>query len=204
VIACLILAAGSSRRLGTPKQLLDLGGRPLLSWALTAAKEFSPQGAVLVLGHNAAEIRERVDIEGVTVVLNEHYSAGMSTSLHAGLAALSGDAQGVAIIIGDQPFVTADHLRSLIAIHDTTAMPIVATAYADHSGVPMLLWRDAWPLAAVLSGDQGARRLLLEYPALVASAPAATHYVGMDVDTWDGYERARMALIHLRSQTDFA
>jgi molybdenum cofactor cytidylyltransferase len=195
VNACVVLAAGASRRLGTPKQLLDLGGRPLLCWALNAAREFAPLHTVLVLGHDEVAIRLACDLRGITVITNDRHAEGMSTSLNAGIEALPAAIESVTVITGDQPFVSVDHLRSLVTAYVQSGQPIVATKYADHSGVPLLLSREIWPLIAGLSGDQGARGLLREHSERVLHVSAQSDMIGLDVDTWDAYERAKSAAL---------
>jgi molybdenum cofactor cytidylyltransferase len=190
VTAGLILAAGASRRLGRIKQLLPLGGRPLLAWPLAALRAAGAHPIVVVLGHEAATIQAAGILQDVQVVINPAYAAGMSTTLHRGLAALEEGVGAAWVLAGDQPFVTADHLRALRARQDATGLPIVATAFSDHQGVPMLLHRTAWPLLASLHGDQGARGVLQQHPTLLASVPAPDPSLALDVDTERDYQTA--------------
>jgi molybdenum cofactor cytidylyltransferase len=196
VIAGLVLAAGASRRLGTTKQVLPLGGRPLLSWALEAVRAAAPSLVVVVLGHDAERIQREVALDGIQVVLNPRYAEGLSTSLQAGLRALPADVSAALVATGDQPFITAAHLSSLLAAHAATAMPIVATGYGDHAGVPMLLARSVWPLVDDLHGDRGAQPLLRGHPELVAQVAATDAAMALDVDTPEAYDAVR-ARVHM-------
>ena len=187
MIGGLILAAGSSRRLGSAKQLLPLGGRPLLGWALAALRDFQPDQLVLVLGHEHERIKEALDLEGVTVVINPRHAEGQSTSLQAGIAAFDEGVSAVVVAAGDQPFVTGAHFAALLAEHRATGQPIVATAYGDHAGVPLLLARSAWPMVHELAGDVGARPLLRSRPELVTTVAADDPAMALDVDTPEAY-----------------
>jgi len=190
MIAGLILAAGSSRRLGRAKQLLPLGGRPLLAWPLEALRQYGPARLVLVLGHAAEEITREIDLSDVDVVVNPRYVEGLSTSLQAGLAVLPPAITAAMLATGDQPFVTGHLFRLLEERQAETQLPIVATDYGDYRGAPLLLERRVWPLAGSISGDQGARALLRGHPELVATVPAPHARMAIDVDTAAQYQEA--------------
>ena len=191
LIGGIVIAAGASRRMGTPKQLLDLGGRPLLRWSIDALQAVKPRQLLLVVGHEASRIAGALRLDGVQVVVNERYAEGQSTSLRAGLAALEQDIEAALVLAGDQPLVTADHLIQLVRAYRGDATGIIATQYEDHRGVPMLLARAIWPLAAGIAGDQGARALLRAVPERVASVEAPDRAMAMDVDTPEQYAAVR-------------
>ncbi|HEY8596893.1 MAG TPA: NTP transferase domain-containing protein, partial [Thermomicrobiales bacterium] len=100
-----ILAAGSSSRLGRPKQLLTLGDRPVLAHTVANASAAALDGLIVVLGHEAVAIQAQIDFGAARVVINDDYRAGQSTSLRAGLAALPPDADAALFILGDQPLI---------------------------------------------------------------------------------------------------
>jgi molybdenum cofactor cytidylyltransferase len=190
MIACLLLAAGASRRLGQAKQLLPVGGRPLLDWPLAALRQYGPAQLVLVLGYEAEAITRAVDLAGVDVMINARYAEGLSTSLQVGLACARPSVTAAIVVSGDQPFVTSDLFRLLEARYVQTRQPLIATDYGSYRGVPLLLDRIAWPLVAAISGDQGARALLREHPDLVATVPAPDARMAIDVDTMAQYDEA--------------
>ena len=174
-----------------PKQLLDLGGRPLLRWSVDALRAVAPRQLVVVVGCEAQRIADILAIEGVQVVVNERYAEGQSTSLQVGLAALAADVEVALVLAGDQPLVSPAHLACLVGGYKGEETSIVATQYRDHQGVPLLLARAIWPLAARITGDQGARVLLRALPERVASVEAADEVMAMDVDTPEQYEAVR-------------
>ncbi len=193
MIAGIILAAGRSSRLGQPKQLLPLRGRALLAWALAALAASAVERRYVVLGHDAARVQREVDLSGVQVVLNERYAEGLSSSLRAGLAVLGPEVEAAVIAVGDQPLLDHATIDALIAAYRDTASPIVAAAYGNHVGTPMLLARAVWPLAEGIDGDQGARALLRARPEAVTTVAVASTS-SADIDTWADYERLRAAL----------
>ena len=188
MIAGVVLAAGRSTRLGRPKQLLPYQGRPLLDWALAAIAASKADKLVVVLGHDAERIQTEVDLHGARVVYNARYADGLSTSLHAGLAALDADITAAVLTVGDQPLLDGGVVDALIALHEQTDAPIIATDYGAYQGTPLLLQRSLWPLAAHVHGDQGARALLRAYPDAIAVVPVPPA-LAADVDTWEDYTK---------------
>ncbi|MGH2347293.1 MAG: nucleotidyltransferase family protein [Chloroflexota bacterium] len=190
MIAGIVLAAGASRRLGRPKQLLPIGGRPLLDWVLRAMREAALGRIVLVLGHDAEVIRRALNLGGAGVVVNECHADGMSTSLRAGLAAMGPEVDGVIVAMGDQPFIGKDLIGALLAERVRTGLPMVAVDYGHYQGPPVYLGREVWPMAEALRGDQGARALLKNSPNRVATVHVPDRGMALDVDTEAAYAEA--------------
>jgi molybdenum cofactor cytidylyltransferase/nicotine blue oxidoreductase len=168
--AVALLAEGRGSRItgadGTPKPLLELHGRPLVSWALDAAMESGLRPAVLVVGHQGTKV-QRIAPQGVSVVRAQRWRSGIARSLRAALDALEGWAQVGAVCIGlaDQPRVGPDAYRRLAAAYDDGAAFAVAT-YGGVRGNPVLLGRSLWPAARKLEGDEGARSLMRTHPVV--------------------------------------
>jgi molybdenum cofactor cytidylyltransferase len=190
MIAGIVVAAGSSSRLGRPKQLLTLGGKSLPAWVLDALREAGLGPLVLVLGHEAEAIGGTLDLDGITVVVNTHHAEGMSTSLRLGLAALGPEVAGAVIAMADQPFISPALIAELIAQHERTKQPIVAADFGAYQGPPILLGRAVWPLTDEIRGDQGARFLLRNRPDWVATVPVPNRVAALDVDTEEAYAEA--------------
>ena len=181
-VAAIVLAAGASRRLGQPKQLLVHGGETLLERAIRLSAEAGAAPVFPVLGANLEIIRASIVLDPATLVINDQWQQGISTSVHAGLGALdaaASHAAGVLILGCDQPRLTADHLRALITKFAAQAQPsIVASAYAGVLGIPAVFPRAAFSHLYALRGDKGARALLLHPPCPLIALP----FVGGDVD----------------------
>jgi molybdenum cofactor cytidylyltransferase len=155
-VGALVLAAGEGRRFGGTKQLAELDGRPLLEHALAAVTGISPR--VVVLGHAAGEIRERVDLQGAEPVVCADWAEGQSASLRCGLAALDGTADAVLVVLGDQPGITPAAVDA-VASADGDEDAVRAT-YDGVPSHPVLLRARLLVRAGELRGDSGFRDLL--------------------------------------------
>lgn len=181
-VAAIVLAAGASRRLGQPKQLLVHAGETLLARAIRLACEAGATPVLAVLGANSEIICASVALDPATSVINERWQQGISTSIHAGLKTLDAvarNAVGALLLNCDQLRLSADHLRALIQTFTAQSEPsIVASAYAGVHGVPAVFPRCAFPFLRALSGDKGARALLLHPPCPLLAVP----FLGGEVD----------------------
>jgi molybdenum cofactor cytidylyltransferase len=188
-IVGVILAGGSSSRLGRLKQLLPLGDRPILAHTLAHALAADLDAVIVVLGHEAATVRGQIDFAGARVVVNDDYREGQSTSLRAGLAALPPDADAALFILGDQPLIGPAVHDALIAARRATGAPIVLPTYAGVRGNPALIARELFPELARVSGDQGARGVIRAHSAAVHEVPIAGPPPTDDLDTEEDYAR---------------
>ena len=179
-ISLIMLAAGGSTRLGSPKQLLSYDGQTLIRRAATAAVESSCDRVVIVIGSRAEDMKRELEDLPVLIVENPEWQTGMSSSIRAGLSETTG-AEAVLIMLCDQPFVTADVLDSLIDTYHKTGLPIVASDYGAMRGVPALFAKELFAELASLIGDEGARRLIARHPEMVATIAFAACV--FDVDT---------------------
>ena len=159
VIGGVVLAAGGGTRFGATKQLAQLRGRPLLSYAVEAVLSVpAVWPVVVVLGHDADEIRDRVEFHDATVVVCDEWREGQSASLRAGIAAL-GDVDAAVVTLGDQPFITPQVIAGALD-HDDRLHDAVRTFYSGEPGHPVLLTRRLLARAGDLRGDVGFRDLL--------------------------------------------
>lgn len=188
-----ILAAGGSRRLGRPKQLLELDGRPILDIVLGHAARSRLESIVLVLGSGAERIVPALQDRGQRVVINPDYASGQSTSLRAGITALPEHALAVLVLLGDQPEVTSDTIDRLVASMETHSAEIVMPSYAGIPGNPVLFRRSVFPELIEISGDRGARDVINAKRDAVAHIPFPDLSPPLDVDTEEDYDRLKEA-----------
>ena len=159
-IVLAVLAAGASRRLGTPKQLLPYHGRPLLAAVTSVARAAPVARVAVVLGARAAEIAPCLSSLDVDVLINDAWQVGMATSVRCATAwALARDAAALLLVTGDQPRLDAEHLQALVAVHRAAGGP-VTSFYDGVRGVPALFPRAFFPRLLELHGDKGAAVLL--------------------------------------------
>lgn len=179
MIGGLILAAGEGTRFGGRKQLAELDGRPLLEHSVRAMTA-SPVGrVVVVLGALVEEVTAGVDLHGAEPYRCERWDEGQAASLACGLAELA-DCEAVVVTLGDQPRMSPDAIRRVIAARGNAAAAVRAT-YGGAPGHPVLLEKELFESFRNVSGDHGARNLLLSVP--VSEVPCDDLGGGEDVDT---------------------
>jgi CTP:molybdopterin cytidylyltransferase MocA len=181
-VAAIILAAGESRRLGQPKQLLAYRGESLLARAIRLADEAGASPVLVVLGANYATIRAAIDSSNSIPVHNDRWRQGIASSIEAGVRALSlcaPEADGVLLMGCDQPRLTADHLRALIAAFEGQAAAVIAaSSYAGVQAAPAVFPRATFGGLRALRGDRGARSVIESAPCPVV----AREFPGGEVD----------------------
>ena len=168
-IAAIILAAGASARMGTPKLLLTHSGVPLLRLAVDAAIRGGCDDVVVVLGADRERYLPVLKGTPARPVHNPDFAQGMSTSIRTGIEAVPDDAGAAVIMLADQPFVDEAVIRRLIETYRTSGRKIVVSAYEGVRGVPVVFDRALFLELLVLEGDQGARQVMATYPTHVAT-----------------------------------
>ena len=185
----IVLAAGTSSRLGQPKQLLELDGRPLLQHAIDAMEDSGLFDIVVVLGHRADQIASAVKTgPGSRIVVNPDYAKGQATSLRAGLSAADESSQAAVVILGDQPAITGLMVRTVVETYIATRAKVVQAAFSGKPNHPTLFDRELWPDLLKIEGDQGAREVLKKHPEWVVRVEFGGD-LPPDLDTWEDYER---------------
>jgi len=183
-----ILAAGASTRMGEPKQLLPLEGRPLLVRAVEAALASPAWPVVVVVGAHADKIRPVLARHPVLIAENPAWAEGMASSLRAGIDTLrqfSRSLDAALIALCDQPAFSAEAIARLVAAQRTTGRSIVAARYADRLGAPALFLREHFAALAALTGEEGARTLLQQHADRVAAVDLPE--LAIDLDTPGDY-----------------
>ncbi len=183
-VAALILAAGSSSRLGSPKQLLQWGGDTLLGHVIKRTRSFGVDEVWVVIGYEAETILDEVEFGDAAVVVNDDYEEGMASSLRVGLDALLRESRAdtVLILMGDQPEVRADVVAELLAVSRGEKRPAVVPKYRYSWSNPAVVDRSLWERMMSLEGDAGAQRLLKAHPEWVREV-WFEHLPPRDVDT---------------------
>ena len=178
MIGGLVLAAGAATRFGAQKQLAELDGVPLLEHALRTMTAAPVGRVVVVLGAGADEVAAGVDLHGADPVVCGRWDEGQSASLACGLAELT-SCEAVVVTLGDQPRVSPDAIRRVISARNGAAA--VRATYDGSPGHPVLLERELFERLRNVSGDKGARNLLLSVQVL--DVPCDDLGGGEDVDT---------------------
>jgi molybdenum cofactor cytidylyltransferase len=176
----LILAAGGSRRLGRPKQLLPFAGGTLLGHVLGVARGCRFDQLVVAIGGAADEVRSEVDLSGVEVVENRAYGEGCSSSIAAALAVVAPRTDLLVLLLGDQPGVTPAAVAALVGGRGDA--PLAVCRYDDGRGHPIAFARSVFPDLAALHGDRGVWKLLDRRADDVVEVPVAG-LIPLDVDT---------------------
>lgn len=176
----IVLAAGASTRLGQPKQLAKVGGKPALHRVVTSATALAGHAVTVVVGAQASELTRLLAHSPASVVVNRHWEEGMASSIRCGLAALSPASEAVLILLGDQVAVTADDLKRLANAWNGDDGTIAAATYGQQVGVPAIFPRAYFSELAELRGDQGARRLLERNSHRLVRVPMPNASIDLD------------------------
>lgn len=191
-VAAVVLAAGKASRMGTNKLLADLGGKPLVHHAVSAAIASKARPVVVVTGNDADRVRDALDGLDVTFVHNADYASGMASSLRAGIAAV-GDVAGALVCLGDMPRVTADHLSLIIGAFEAASDEgaVVVPTCERKRGNPVLWGRRRFAEIHALEGDVGARGIIERNADRVTWLAVDDPAILVDVDTPDALEELR-------------
>src|SRR3954454_2977889 len=184
-VAGLVLAAGGSSRLGRPKQTLPYRDSTLLGHVLDCARACGFDQLVVALGGASGEVRTQVDLTGTTVVQNDSYGEGCSSSIAAALPALDPRCDVLVLMLGDQPGVGPTAGRTSLARHGEA--PIAVSRYEDGRGHPFAFRRSVFGELGDLHGDKAVWKLIDRRSDAVAEVTVPGP-VPLDVDTWDDYE----------------
>lgn len=185
VVTAIVLAAGGSRRLGRPKQLLDYRGAPLLEAVLATARAAPVDQLLLALGGAADQVRDRVRTEGAEVVVNPEFGTGCGSSIRTAMGRVRADADGIVLLLGDQPGVSVASIEALVT--QAAAASVGVCRYADGRGHPLWFHRRMFSTLADLHGDKAVWKVLAHHDDVVEVPRPGP--VPLDVDTWEDYRR---------------
>lgn len=184
----IILAAGPSSRLGTPKQNLVYENQTLLQRNIKVALATGCHPVAVVLGANKDVILPTIDGQPIEVAYNDDWEEGMSSSIRTGIAHLQKNhakISSVILMLCDQPFITAELLSQLIEMAGTKS--ITACAYDKAVGPPVFFDSLYFPELLLLKGNEGAKQLMLKHESQITTIPFSAG--GIDIDTMDDFEK---------------
>ncbi len=186
-IAIIILAAGSSTRMQTPKQLLNFKGKNLLQRAIDLACALEVENRMLVLGGWKETIQEKIDASEFDILFNANHKNGMSSSLQLAIKQVVPNSQieGILIMLCDQPLIPKSHYEQLLEHAKHTDASIIATSYNQIMGVPCVFKSNRFEELLDLEGQQGAKFLLKKHKEEVVSVPC--EMASFDIDTEKDY-----------------
>lgn len=161
----IILAAGNSSRLGRAKQLLDFEGEKLLQIAIDVAEDSLSNANMVVLGAYEDEIKKSIDFQTSEMIINENWSAGLSSSMKVGLSAMIENhaVDQILIMLSDQPFVNKELLDLIINKQLESRKGIVACRYGDTLGVPVLYTKKFFEELMQLKEKEGAKKVIFNH-----------------------------------------
>jgi molybdenum cofactor cytidylyltransferase len=188
-VAAVVLAAGGSSRMRVPKQLLPVGGQPMVRRAAEAACAAGLAQVVVVVGAHSEAVTQTLAGLAVEVVVNDAWAGGMSSSMQAGLRRLCQDIRAVVVVLADQPALTPDLIQILVTRYQETEALIVAPFHKGRRGNPVLFDRALFPELLEVEGDRGGRQIILRYQDKVERVEVDDSAVLMDIDTPRDYER---------------
>ncbi len=191
MISAIVLAAGEAKRMGEAKLLLEWKGKVILEHVLQNLQSSLVDEVILVLGHKADQILEKVLARKIKIVVNSDFKTGMSSSIRSGLMALDKKSKGFFIVLGDQPKISKEILNHLICGFKKMypRKKIVLPVYQGSRGHPVLFSTEYRQEALQLKGDVGARQILADHPEDILEIEMETDVVVDDLDTPEDYRR---------------
>ncbi len=188
VVSGVVLAAGMSRRMGVPKQLLPYQGTTLLGHILAECRDSALTQTVLVTTRNVADQLGATELNGVDLLINPYPEEGQSSSLKLGLAHVSPGSLGALVLMCDQPGISASVINRLVEGFTKTPSGVLVPLYHRQRGTPVLLARTFWPHLETLTGDTGARAVVADHPGSVRHVEVGHLGSLKDIDTPEQYE----------------
>lgn len=181
--ATIVLAAGSSSRMGQSKQLISIAGETLLQKTLNAAVQVGCPKILVVTGANREVIQSTLKSTVAEFVHNPEWENGMGSSLKCGLNFVMShfpQAEAVLFLVCDQPLLNAEHLKKIVEEFKITKSPIVASFYSGKNGVPVLFHKSLFHRLLAIDDHHGAKKIIAQYPTLVKSIDFPNGAVDLD------------------------
>lgn len=192
MIVPVILAAGRSERMGSPKALLDFNGLSAVEVLLRAYKRVAAEKPVVVVGHEAVAVRDRIPFAWLKIVENPDYAKGQTSSLQCGVKALHKDATGFFLWPVDMPLVANETVKALLSAWKErgTGKSIAVPVHEGKKGHPAIFGSDLFPEILVLSPEEPAHAVLHKDAARVIEVPVGDPWTVFRMDTPEAYQQA--------------
>lgn len=192
MVVGVILAAGQGKRMGQPKQLLQIGGAPLVRQVAKVVCQSELQQVMVITGAYEKEVQEALAGLPLQLVANPLWSTGQSTSVQKALEVIPPTAKAVLFLLGDQPFVKPDLINRIVDTYLKTGASIVAPRCQGRRGNPVLFDLTKWKEELfTLFGDQGARRILVDHEPVIQYVEITDETIFLDVDTPEDYSKVQ-------------
>ena len=188
-IAAVILAAGASTRMGQPKQLLPIGGLPMVRRVTETVCAAGLAQVVVVVGAHAEAVCRALAGLPVDLILNDNWAEGMTASLRCGLCSLRPEIGAALIVLADQPALTTELIRALADRYHATGAPVVAPFFQGRRGRPALFDRGLFPELLAATGNQSRREVITRHWDQIAHVEVSDPAVFRDIDTRQDYEK---------------
>lgn len=185
---CLLLAAGSSSRMGKPKMLLSFNGKTLLQHTIDEILQIHNCKPVVVTGCYHTLLEEMLQQQQIDCIENKNWEEGMGSSIQKGIQYINHhypEADNVIITVCDQPYLSSSLLQQLVTVQKQTAKGIVASAYNNTTGTPVLFGKKYFQQLAMLSGQYGAKKMVQQF--LHDTATVTFELGTVDIDTEEDY-----------------
>ena len=189
-IGIILLAAGSSSRMGRSKQMLEVNGEQLLQRITRVALDSDATKVIVVLGANEQAHRKSIQQLPIEIRINPNWQLGMGSSLKKGLQSLLElvpELDAVIVMVCDQPSITTVHLNKLIQTFKETNSPVVASYYANSAGVPALFEKSVFEKLLTIENESGAKKIIQQHKELVKTIDFPQGAI--DLDTPDDYQK---------------
>jgi molybdenum cofactor cytidylyltransferase len=186
-VAVVVLAAGGSTRMGTPKQLMTVSGETMLARSLRTALSLPVHEVIAVVGANSSQILPLVP-PSCKVAINSRWQEGLSSSLRVGLDNISARSEAAVFLLVDQPLIGTDTLLQILYAYFGTEKGIVVPEYGGRRGTPVLFDRILFQRLQQLQGDSGGRQVIQQMPEEVLSVEVQSSDVLIDIDTMQDYQ----------------
>ena len=187
LISAIILAAGESRRMGEPKQLMPLGKTTILERTVDNFLNSEVHDFIVVVGYRAEEVISLISDRSVAITVNSAYREGMSTSIVAGLSLISDKTQGVILALADQPFIDSHTINHLIEAFGAHNKSIAIPVYQSKRGHPVIFAIKYKEELLRLKGDIGGREIISQHPDDILEVTVNCEGICVDIDTVDNY-----------------